>query len=246
MQRMQTLGMRTRFKVDTTHDNLFRPDFGGIALGMSVPKISKSEAAKRQLDTAIDLFFEAEDALSVHTLAFAAFKVLLNLYPHRKNDDFGEQIDKLISEGIGWQRFNNTANFLKHADRDPDGFLEDFDAEMVLPLIGLATLLYRRLSGDFSPKMEAFDFWVETMAADELAIEDGDENKDRVRQEAEIRQQLKGAPTDVRMKFARASYHYFLDNRESIKAVVEQYRSEGKTLTQALDEHMTERQNSQQ
>lgn len=212
---------------------------------MSIPKISKTEAAKRQLDTAIDLFFDAGDALSVHTLAFAAFKVMLNLYPHLNNDDFGEQIDKLISERIGWQRFSNTANFLKHADRDPDGFLEDFHAEMVLPLIGLATQLYRRLAGDFSPKMEAFDFWVETLAADELAIEDEDENNERLRLEAEMRQLLRHAPTDVRMKFASASYHYFLDNRERIEAVVEQYQSEGKSLTQALDEHIAKREKSE-
>lgn len=219
-----------------------RPDLGGIALVMSAPKISKSEAAKRQLETAIDLFFEGGDALSAHTLAFAAFKVLLNLYPHRRNDDFGAQIDKLIAEGVGWQRFSETANFLKHADRDPDGFLDDFDSEMVLPVIGLATLLYRRLSGDFSRKMEAFDFWIETLAADELAIEDFDENKERLRMESDMRQLLRDSPANVRMKFARATYHYFLENRERIEALVEQFRSEGATLTQALDEHMAQLQ----
>jgi hypothetical protein len=207
---------------------------------MSVQKISKEEAAKRQLDTAIDLFFEGGDALSAHTLAFAAFKVLLNLYPHRGNDDFGEQIDNLIAEGVGWQRFSEVANFLKHADRDPEGVLEDFDSEMVLPVIGLATLLYRRLSGNFSRKMEAFDFWIETLAADELKIEDSDENEERLRMESDMRRLLKDSPRDVRMKFAGVTYHYFLDNRERLEAVVEQYRSEGKTLTQALDEQMVQ------
>ncbi|HEX5806428.1 MAG TPA: hypothetical protein VFY31_08860 [Macromonas sp.] len=207
---------------------------------MSTPKVSKTEAAQRQLDTAIDLFFEEGDALSAYTLAFAAFKVLLNMYPHNQDDDFGEQIDKLIAERIGWPRFSETANFLKHADRDPEGFLEDFDSERVLPVIGLASLLYRRLSGNFSRKMEAFDFWIETLGADELGIEDSDENEERLRKEAEMRQLLKDAPANVRMQFARTSYHYFLDNRERIQAVVAQYQSEGKTLTQALDELMAQ------
>lgn len=207
---------------------------------MSTPKISKQEAAKRQLDTAIDLFFEGGDVLSAHTLAFAAFKVLLNLYPHRGNDDFGEQIDKLITEGVGWHRFTEAANFLKHADRDPEGVLEDFDSEMVLPLIGLATLLYRRLSGHFSRKMEAFDFWIETLAADELAIEDSDENEERLRMASDMRRLLKDSPPDVRMKFAGVMYRYFLDNRERLEAVVEKYRSEGKSLTQALDKQMAQ------
>ncbi len=208
----------------------------GIALVMSAPKISKDEAAKRQLDTAIDLFFEGGDVLSAHTLAFAAFKVLLNLYPHRGSDDFGQQIDKLIAEGVGWQRFSETANFLKHADRDPEGYLKDFDSERVLPVIGLATLLYRRLTGVFSRKMEAFDFWIETLNADERGIEDPDENEERRRMESDMRRQLKNSPPDVRMKFARGVYRYFLDNRERLEAAVEQYRSEGKTLTQALED----------
>jgi len=210
----------------------------GIALGMSVPKISKDEAAKRQLDTAIDLFFEGGDVLSAHTLAFAAFRVLLNLYPHRASDDFGEQVDKLIAEGVGWQRFSETANFLKHADRDPEGFLEDFDSERVLPVIGLATLLYRRLTGNYSRKMEAFDFWIETLNADELGIEDPDENEERRRMGSDMQRHLKNSPPDVQMKFAQGMYRYFLDNRERLEAVVEQYRLEGKTLTQALDESM--------
>lgn len=209
-----------------------------IALGMSVPKISKEEAAKRQLDTATDLFFEGGDALSAYTLAFAAFKVLLNLYPHRGSDGFGEQLDKLIAESVGWQRFSETANFLKHADRDPEGFLDDFDSERVLPVIGLATLLYRRLTGSLSHKMKAFDFWIETLNADELGIEDPDENEERRRVGSEMQRQLKNLPPDVQMKFAQEMYRYFLDNRERLEAVVEQYRSEGKTLTKALDERM--------
>lgn len=207
---------------------------------MSAPKISKTEAAKRQLDTAIDLLFEGGDALSAHTLAFAALKVLLNLYPHRRNDDFDAQIDKLVTEVVGWRRFSETANFLKHADRDPEGFLEDFDSAMVLPVIGLATLLYRRLSGDFSRKMEAFDFWVKTLAAYELAIEDSDENTERLRMESDMRQLLRHLPTNVWMEFARATYHYYLDDRERIEALVEQWSSEGATLKQALDEHMVQ------
>ena len=211
---------------------------GGIGLGMFAPKISKDEAAKRQLDTAIDLFFEGGDVLSAHTLAFAAFKVLLNLYPHRASDDFGEQVDKLIAEGVGWHRFSETANFLKHADRDPEGFLEDFDSERVLPVIGLATLLYRRLTGNFSRKMQAFDFWIETLNADELGIEDPDENEERRRVGSDMQRRLKNLPPDMQMKFAQGMYRYFLDNRERLEVVVGQYRSEGKTLSQALDEQM--------
>jgi hypothetical protein len=50
--------------------------------------IDKAEAARRQLETAIDLYFDNADSLSVHTLAFASLKVLFDLYPHRNQDGF--------------------------------------------------------------------------------------------------------------------------------------------------------------
>ena len=42
------------------------------------PKItlSKLDAATRQLSTAIELWFDERDAVSVHTLAFAAYEII--------------------------------------------------------------------------------------------------------------------------------------------------------------------------
>ena len=84
---------------------------------------------------------------------------------------------------------------------------------------------------ELAAHIAAFDFWVDTLASGELEIEDADESKERVRLEVEIRQLLKDSSTDARMKFAKTSYQYFLDNRERIEAVVKQYQFEGKTLT---------------
>ena len=207
---------------------------------MSAPKISKADAAQRQLDTAIDLFFDEGDSLSAYTLAFASFKVLLNVYPHQRDDDFASQVDRLINESVGWRPFSEIANFLKHADRDPEGVLENFDSETVMPVIGLATLLYRRITGSFSRKMEAFDFWIETTAADKLGIEDADENEERRRMESDWRHHIRQLPANERMKVARSMYHYFLDNRDGVQNIVENFESEGKTLTQALDEHLVQ------
>jgi hypothetical protein len=109
-------------------------------------RISKLDAARRQLDTAIKLFFDNEDGLSVHTLAYASFKVLFDIYPVHQDDDFAAKIDELISQ-IGWKRFNQTANFLKHADRDPHESLKDRNAESAQGVIGLAATMYRRLAG---------------------------------------------------------------------------------------------------
>ena len=45
-----------------------------------IEKIDKIEAARRQLDTAIDLYFNEGDSLSCFTLSYASLKLLFDLY----------------------------------------------------------------------------------------------------------------------------------------------------------------------
>src|SRR2546422_6130134 len=87
-----------------------------------VAVISKREAAARQLDQAIRLFFRRGDMLSVHTLAGAAFQLLADL------GKVSGIVSRYRSEVLirpermkEWvQALNSTQNFLKHADRDAD------------------------------------------------------------------------------------------------------------------------------
>jgi hypothetical protein len=129
---------------------------------MTSQPISKLEAARRQLDTAIKLYFDNEDSLSVHTLAYASFRLLFDLYPNFSGDGYAAKIDEMI-QSIGWTQFNATANFLKHADRDADQLLDNHDAEHVEGTIGFACCLYRRITGDFTPLMRGFDCWTEAL-----------------------------------------------------------------------------------
>ncbi|MFR0656650.1 hypothetical protein SB719_19015, partial [Pantoea sp. SIMBA_079] len=132
--------------------------------------ISKTEAAARQLDTAIDLYFADADSLSVYTLAYASFRVLFDIYPHRQQDDFATKINELLA-AEGWKEMTKLANFLKHADRDPMAVFEGHHPDDGASVIGLATLLYRRIAGDFTLKMRAFDYWTEEMGYEALGIE---------------------------------------------------------------------------
>lgn len=77
--------------------------------------ISKIEGARRQLDTAIDLYFDNADSLPTHTLAYAAFKVLFDLYPHHKSDGFAAQIDAMISKE-GWRAMSGVAEHKRIRD----------------------------------------------------------------------------------------------------------------------------------
>jgi hypothetical protein len=110
--------------------------------------VTKLDAARRQLATAIRLWFHNGDAVSIHTLAFAAYEVIHFISIHRDKyrrdllfdsdlikDEHRAEYNKLI---------RSPANFFKHADRDPDGSIE-FDPVasetfMLFAILGLATI----------------------------------------------------------------------------------------------------------
>lgn len=129
---------------------------------MSNQSISKLEAARRQLETAISLYFDNRDSLSVHTLAYASFRVLFDIYPTMRSDGAIAKIEELIRP-VGGKRFSEIANFLKHADRDPAELLEHHDAEGVVGTIGLSCCLYRRIAGQLTPIMRGFDCWTQAI-----------------------------------------------------------------------------------
>lgn len=206
---------------------------------MSEP-ISKIEGARRQLDTAIDLYFDNADSLSTHTLAFAAFKVLFDLYPHHQGDGFATRIDAMISKE-GWRAMSGVANFLKHADRDPDALLQAHHPEEAMAIIGLGTLLYRRITGDFSSKMRAFDIWVEQEAHDDLGIEEVDENEARAAEHKRIRDAVHALPHEAKMVFARTQYHHILEHFDRWAEIAAREMEEGLSVTEILDRHDAER-----
>jgi hypothetical protein len=85
--------------------------------------VSKFEAAQRQLDTAIQLWFYDADAVSVHTLAAAAYNITHDIKRHR-----GIARDLLYDAALikdeyrkQWiSAMKKQQNFFKHADNDPD------------------------------------------------------------------------------------------------------------------------------
>jgi hypothetical protein len=90
--------------------------------------ISKLDAARRQLQAAIALWFNGGDPVAVHTLACAAYEIIhavsLKRNPGRRDLLF----DSLVVKDEHRRDFNtlvkNPANFFKHADRDPDSVIE--------------------------------------------------------------------------------------------------------------------------
>lgn len=95
----------------------------------TVIRVSKIEAAKRQLDCAIYLWFQDRDAIAIHTLARAAYDVIHDL--NEKNGTLAELLynNDRIADAYKkkWEAaLKKPGNFFKHADRDfdPDGEIE--------------------------------------------------------------------------------------------------------------------------
>jgi hypothetical protein len=99
----------------------------------SIIRVSKVDAAKRQLQSAITLWFKDEDPVSVHTLVFAAYEVFHSVSkkrnPNRRDLLFDTLWIKDEYRKDWYKIIKKPAYFFKHADRDPDGVL-DFYPDM--------------------------------------------------------------------------------------------------------------------
>jgi hypothetical protein len=125
-------------------------------------KISKLDAARRQLDTAIRLYFMGRDPVSIHTLAAAAFEILKDLDEHGpKNGTFHDRIP--VNVKPEYQKsvldlFRKPQNFFKHADLDPEEILE-FSLAAPEYFLASACELYRALSAEESAEMLTYGIW---------------------------------------------------------------------------------------
>jgi hypothetical protein len=125
-------------------------------------RISKIEAARRQLDTAIELWFLDKDEVSVHTLAAAAYQLVHDLKEHKGlarellydsamiKDEYRKQWIKVIKKPM---------NFFKHADNDPEEALEFSPLGSIGFIMGAASGL-RFLGEQSSHTVAAFTIWL--------------------------------------------------------------------------------------
>jgi hypothetical protein len=103
-------------------------------------KIDKLHAARRQLQTSIQLWFGDGDPISAHALAFAAYEVLHAVSKKRNPNrqkllfDAGFIRDEYRSEyNIALKKH---AYFFKHADRNPDAVIDFYPVLTTLFVLG--------------------------------------------------------------------------------------------------------------
>jgi hypothetical protein len=124
-------------------------------------KVSKTDAAKRQLEAAIRLWFYDGDPVSIHTLAAAAHQVVHDLgrargitAKLRELPNVRPEFKKRMHDALA-----RAENFFKHADHDPDALLQFKPITTSYFLID-AVLTYELLTGESSPVMRTFRMWI--------------------------------------------------------------------------------------
>ncbi len=129
---------------------------------MSVVWIDKIEAARRQIKTAVRLFFQETEPVAVHTLVASAHQILIDI--GLKRGIYGAlKSAKLLQSAEGQEylkSINFAFNYMKHADRDDDMKLnieplQRFTSDVLLD----AVVLLQRISGDIPVEARVFWTW---------------------------------------------------------------------------------------
>ena len=130
--------------------------------------ITKLDAASRQLGEAIRMFFESRDALAIHTLAAAAQGILRDVAKAAGGEhqsilhDHPQIPAERRREWIA--AVNAPRNFLKHADKDPEGTIE-FDEEENEQVLLDAVLLHGTVATEFLSAANVYMGWFTTKHA---------------------------------------------------------------------------------
>ena len=137
--------------------------------------ITKLDAAQRQLRTAITLWFNEDDAVSIHALAFAAYEVMhavsKRLNPYRRDLLFDSLVIKDEYRDLFNIQLKKSASFFKHANRATETEIE-FD-----PSISEMFILYaiagRELCKHGQSSEESAYLWWMQLNQPELLTEGG-------------------------------------------------------------------------
>jgi hypothetical protein len=130
---------------------------------MKLLTVSKLDAAKRQLETVIRLYFSDGDPVAIHTLTAAAYNVIRDVTAKRGAEPMliKDQLHNYVkpeSKQSVIRKINEAENFFKHADRDHETTL-DFNPEASEFLLVEACGQYQKLTGELPPLILIYRTW---------------------------------------------------------------------------------------
>lgn len=124
--------------------------------------IRKMAAARSQIDTALTLYFNESDPVSIHSLTAAANAILADVNRARGGSPMARELFLVHfaenERGMARKKMKEAENFFKHADNDPDGMLI-FDPAYTELLLLDACEKYHELTQDKVPSMIVFRLW---------------------------------------------------------------------------------------
>jgi len=134
--------------------------------------LTKLDAAKRQLETAVRLYFNDADPVSIHTLVCASHEILTNLNEKRGNSPtiISDNLIKEPYKKMVRDKIREAKNFFKHADKDPDGVLKFYPAVNDFFLLDSCET-YEILTGEKVPHFIIFRGWFNSRYPDILNTE---------------------------------------------------------------------------
>jgi hypothetical protein len=176
--------------------------------------ITKADAAERQLNTAIRLFFENSDHLSSYALAVASREVTDDVIQSRCSEIYQRELARLgdpqkvrlsyrkeleiliqpefhkdfLTRDRKWQ------NFLKHADRDPNAEVEPVTTRLLAHAIFWAMKNFTLLTQRWTPEMATFFAWFVAAEPQLIKTESADAMTQKIIEE--MRNWISGDPYD--------------------------------------------------
>ncbi|CAE6886718.1 hypothetical protein R75471_02125 [Paraburkholderia domus] len=138
-------------------------------------RVTKIDAARRQLITAIRLFFDHGDPVSVYSLASNAWEVIDVLCTSAGVDSFSKQTRENLPAGQTLKHYINQPcrNFFKHADQDPnpDSSVELLEAN-VSAIVFLAVEDYIRFRQGGPVEAQVFQVWFIAVSPEKVSEDD--------------------------------------------------------------------------
>jgi hypothetical protein len=137
-------------------------------------RVTKLDAARRQLETAIMLYFQYGDPVSVHTLCLAAYDVIQILNKQRNkpltpNDmmlkDLHLFLDSKGHKKILHESLTAAQNFFKHGNTDSNS-THTLDTRLTEVLLFDAVQKYGRLVGRLPKMMALYLMWFVNLFVD--------------------------------------------------------------------------------
>ena len=127
-------------------------------------KIDKPEAARRQIDAAIRMFFNGEDPIAIYKLTMSGLQVLRDLASKQSENIVDHAINATgdsEEKKVVFQKMREYDNFLKHADQDPTELLDEIELEKAIDhILLIACLYYDSLDHRLTPEMFALVGWL--------------------------------------------------------------------------------------